>query len=375
MNPYEPGRLSDEDALRLNVLMAGEVEAVRLDEGSLTLYALTPRGEARVALAPDCGVAQYVRKVREFLAGRVLGSPGGYPVFIQRWARMGQAREQGLDKLLLLGEPEAVVSVAYSPGLTDELARRAWWAMPTADNARRMLERAAVREGAMGRALAEFLVEHLPFETTPHAIMDSMRCVLQPGLLSDAARQRLWNKARHEATYRVAFLECAPDALPAEQPARPLDAAIEALAAGGNAYALAWRRVRAAVGQTFVAAAEDALRRPADQDVVNALYDAVGAYFAALRPDATRAENDVAALQGEVARRLATPDTALASVLAAAPDGARELAAMLFLARVDSGLVRPILRTTTAVGTLMRRKIEPVTAPIVESLACLRGRA
>ena len=43
---------------------------------------------------------------------------------------MGQARDDSLAQLLLLGEPEAVVAAVHAPGLTDELAARAWWAMP-----------------------------------------------------------------------------------------------------------------------------------------------------------------------------------------------------------------------------------------------------
>jgi len=64
---------------------------------------------------------------------------------------MGQNSGENIDKLLLLGDVEAVVSVAYSPKLTDELARRAWWCVQSGDNARRMLERPAVSQGKMGR--------------------------------------------------------------------------------------------------------------------------------------------------------------------------------------------------------------------------------
>jgi hypothetical protein len=53
---------------------------------------------------------------------------------------MGQMRDESLEQLLMLGEPEAVVAAVGSPGLTEELARRAWWAMEDAENARRMLE-------------------------------------------------------------------------------------------------------------------------------------------------------------------------------------------------------------------------------------------
>jgi len=360
--------LSDEDTLRLNVLMAGEVQAVRLDEGTMTLHALTPRGEATVRLSPNCGAGPYLKKVREFLAGHVLGSPQGYPVYIQRWTRMGQAREQGLDKLLLLGEPEAAVSVAYSPGLTDELARRAWWTMPAADNARRMLERQCVREGAMGKVLAEFLVEHLPFETEPHTIIDTLRIVLHPGLIEDVVRQRLWNKARHNPTYLVGFLEREADRLPDPLPSRRDAAATLEPLATDNPLAAQLLRVLDAPGQTFLATVEDVLRRPADQDVVNALLNAVGTYFGHREGTEASIEN----METETVRRLTEP--AAQAVLAAAPQSEPELRALLFLSQVDSGLARPIFRTTTAIGTLMRRKLEPVTGAIHARIAVLRGR-
>ena len=153
--------LTPEDALRLNVLLAGSLEAVRIDESSMSLYALSGKGEARVKLNPNCRDEAYLRLVRETLSSHVLGSPGGYPVYLKRWTRMGQARDEILESLLLLGEPEAVVAVVNASGITDELARRAWWTLQTADNARCMLGQDAVVAGKMGPVLAEFLVEFL----------------------------------------------------------------------------------------------------------------------------------------------------------------------------------------------------------------------
>ncbi|MGD8614944.1 MAG: sulfur reduction protein DsrS, partial [Gammaproteobacteria bacterium] len=151
--------LSSEDSLRLNVLLANPLQAVRIDESSMTVHALSDQGEASVKLNPRGRDDQYLKRVRELLSSQVLGSPGGYPVFLRRWTRMGQARDNSLEQLLLLGEPEAVVAVVHANGLTDEIARRAWWAMPVADNARRMLERECVVRGTMGPVLAEYLVE------------------------------------------------------------------------------------------------------------------------------------------------------------------------------------------------------------------------
>lgn len=371
--PYE---LSHEDSLRLNVLMAGGVQAVRIDESSMVLYALTERGEAKVALSPNSGNDLYLRRVREFLAGFTLGSPGGYPVFLQRWTRMGQARDQGLDKLLTLGETEAVISVAYSNGLTDELARRAWWAMPAADNARRMLERDCVVQGTMGPVLADFLIEHLPFEQDPHILIDTVRIVLQPGLASQEARLRLWKMAKHHNACYVGFLERSPDDLPDPLPPRADYAALEprltAFAASNPAARLMLRALGSG-GQGYLKISVGVLRHPADQDVVNALLNALADYFSAVRhPGACAATLE--AVADEVETRL-TQEADIIRLLAAVPELRPEMRAMLFLSRMDREMARPILSRTTAVGTLMRSKLESLTGPIFQHIETLRGGA
>src|SRR5512139_1167953 len=218
--------LTLEDSLRLNVMLAGEIQAIRVDPANMVIYGLSPKGTASVKLHPVGRADQYLRIVRELLAGHAIGSPGGYPVYLQRWTRMGQARDKGLDRLLLLGEPEAVTSVAYSNGLTDELARRAWWAMPVPDHARRMLERDCVVNGSMGKVLSDFLVDYLPFETDPHVIVDTIKILLQPGLIDQKTRDQLWNKGTADNAYLVGFLAKTPDELPDQQAARPDYAAI-----------------------------------------------------------------------------------------------------------------------------------------------------
>src|SRR6056297_2633860 len=142
--------LSNEDALRLNVLLNQDLQAIRIDESKMIVYGLSDKGEASISLNPNCRDEQYLKQVKELISTHVLGSPGGYPVFLRRWTRMGQTRDESLAQLLLLGEPEAVVAVVHAPGLTHEFARRAWWAMPTAENARRMLEREVVVQSPLG---------------------------------------------------------------------------------------------------------------------------------------------------------------------------------------------------------------------------------
>lgn len=208
--------LSPEDSLRLNVLLTQGLQAVRFDESRMIVFALTERGEAKVELHSIGRVDQYIRNVKSLLSSHSLGSPGGYPVYLKRWTRMGQAKDDSLDQLLLLGEEEAVVAVVHAPGITNELARRAWWCMPTSDNARRMLEKDDVIKGDMGKVLAEFLIEHLPFEEDQLAMIDGVRAALQPGLISEELRLSLWEKCKQKNSYYVGFLQALADDLPGD---------------------------------------------------------------------------------------------------------------------------------------------------------------
>ncbi len=377
--------LSPEDSLRLNVLLANRVDAVRIDESRMTVYALTSRGEARVQLNPTCRDDRYLRHVRELLSGHVLGSPGGYPVFLRRWTRTGQARDQSLEKLLMLGEPEAVVAVVHATGLTDELARKAWWALPSADNARRMLERECVVTGEMGRVLAEYLVEYLPFETEPAAMIASVRLVLRPGLVSAETRRRLWERAQQKTAYLVGFLMAEPKGLPDPVPQRADYARhaqrLGALADRGNPYASLLLRVLSSAGQTYLEVVERVLAKPANQDVVNAVLDTVAGHFRPAHPglgnDAPieRLVEDAAQLcERNCVPGMGRP-AGLSEALAALPALQAELRATLVLARLGYPVVRPIFSQSTAIGALMRRKLQPVLAPIFQQLQALRHPA
>lgn len=375
--------LSAEDALRLNVMLANPLQAVRIDESSMTVHALSGEDTVSVRLNPRGRDDQYLRKVRELLSSQVLGSPGGYPVYLRRWTRMGQARDQSLEQLLLLGEPEAVVAVVHARGLTDEIARRAWWAMPVADNARRMLERPSIVAGSMGPVLAEHLIDYLPFETEHRAMIETVRLALQPGLISDETRDRLWKSAKRRNTYYVGFLGTLPDALPDTLAARPdyaqLRATLAPLAAAGNPVAAQILRCAGAAGQTFLSVAETVLNKPNNQDVVVELLLAIQSYFSSVCPPGD-GRSDIDAVMREADELCDLPavcatTTAVREVLDAAPQLRGETAACVALAWTGEAVVNSIFARTDAIGSVMRKKIEPVTGPIRARFAALRGRA
>ena len=370
--------LSSEDLLRLNVLLANDVEAIRIDEGSMTVYGLSRGNEARVPLRPNCRPEKYLRLVREMLSSHVLGSPGGYPVFLQRWTRMGQTRDAQLDKLLLLGEPEAVVAVAGASGLSDDLARRAWWAMPTSDIARRMLEKETVVQGTMGKELAAYLVEHLAFETEPMTIIATVQLILQPGLIDAATRARIFRLGTHRNAYHIGFLAATPDDLPDTAPARPdyddYRARLAALAGDGNAPAAFLARLLDTAGQTFLAVSEAQLQHPVDKYTVAALMEIIGNYFAPARGSAKPA-GEIGEVLECTAAQLASASGELAALLEKLPELRNEIGAMLTLAHSSERLITPIIAVTSASGTLLRRKLEPVLDPLLQQYAVLHKTA
>ncbi|MCW8945471.1 MAG: sulfur reduction protein DsrS [Sedimenticola sp.] len=365
--------LTHEDQLRLHVL-AVNADAIRINENSMELFGLKGEKEMKAQLHPTGNQDRYVKQVREVLASIALDSPGGYPVFMQRWTRTGQVDSTRLASLLKLAEPEAVMAVVCSPGLTTELARLAWWCEPHAEYARRLLEQSEVAAGTLGPELASYLVEHLPFETEPQLMLETVRLVLQPGLIDDTLKQRLWNRGRSTKSYRVGFLETVPDELPDPQPPHHAlethQESLQQLADNNNAYALLLMKLLDSTGQTFASTAVDALTRPVNQDVVTALFKSVGDYYKGVRtyPDELR---EIAAIEALVESLFQQKSGPLQELCECAPTLQPEIRAMLFLAHFDDAVLTPILSLTDAVGTVMRKKIRPVSEPLLANLSII----
>lgn len=371
--------LSAEDNLRLNVLLAQELHAVRIDESKMMVFALTAKGEAKIPLNAIGKDEKYIKEVKALLSTHVMGSPGGYPVYLKRWTRMGQAREESLAQLLLLGEPEAVVAAVHAPGLSDELAARAWWAMPTSENARRMLEKQAVVDGETGKVLADFLIEFLPFEEDQSDMIESVRLVLQPGLISQEEKEKLWKKTKNKRSFYVGFLLASADDLPLEVDAHleyeKIVPQISDLIEQGNPYALMLEKILSARGQAFLKTVEDALKKPGNQDVVVSLLAAVANYFTSIVPE-NFSEHDIQLICSE-AESLCSNNSEIKDVLDSiqgeVENVQKYLCAMTVLACLSVKLVNPIFARTDAIGTVMRKKIKPVTDPVFEQLNVLRN--
>lgn len=310
--------LASEDLFRLEILFTRPLQAVRIDESRLVLHALAEDGEAQIPLHPNDRPERYLRLIRETLANQALGSPKGYPVHLARWIRHGQMGNgpmaaENLARLLLSGEPEAVIAVAHSPALTDEIARRTWWAMPSIENARLMLQRQSVVQGSMGPVLANFLVEHLPFlQEDPIAIMDTVVTLLYSEILSPLQEESIWRRGQRNRCHYCGFLELRSTRLPGAT--GPED------------------------DRVFARTALEILDKPEIQEVVTRTLNAIGRHFT-LR-NATRTTAEITAL-----------------------------------AQTNADLVAPIFARSTAIGSLMREKIEPALRPVQEMLRCVAEAA
>lgn len=368
--------LSPEDSLRLNVLLTQGLQAVRVDESRMMVYALTERGEAKIPLNANCRDEQYIRHVKALLSSHSLGSPGGYPVYLQRWTRMGQAKDESLEHLLVLGEEEAVVAVVHAPGLSDELARRAWWCMQTSDNARRMLEKEAIVKGEMGPVLVEFLIEHLPFEEDPLAIIDSVKTVLQHGLVTNEQKQRLWVKAKTKGAYYVGFLQSLPHELPGDSIANKnfeiYNEKLKTLVEQGNKPAKLLLRVMSSVGQNYLHAIDASLKRPSDQNVVATLFMTIEHYFKDVCPDFEN-RRDIDLIKDEAREKYLLAEGQLRELKNCLPEAEAYLIAMMVLSGYCEELTFPVFGQTDAVGSVMRKRIKHLTEPIKEQTKILKA--
>ena len=371
--------LSNEDNLRMNVLLHQDLHAIRIDESKMIVYGLSDKGEAKVPLKANCKDEVYIKQIKELISTHVLGSPGGYPIFLRRWTRMGQSRtHESLERLLLLGEPEAIVAVVNADEVSNEVARRAWWAMPTAGNARCLLRHKDVVEGDMGKILAEFLVEFLPFEEEPRAMIESARLVLQKNLITQEVQESLWKKGQRKNALLVGFLKTLPDSLPIESIEHTLltQHREKLELKNNNVFAKAVLRVLSEKGQAYLQTIEAVLKKPSNQDVVISLFKTIREYFSDVRP------NDVAYHDIDVLISDANKYTDVTATqfdeLKEAIECSQELLplykSILILSLVDESLLSPVFSRTDAIGSLMRRKIEHIISPLLKEILSLKDK-
>ena len=362
--------LSQEDSLRLNVLVKTSV-AIRIDENQLVIFGLADSKERRIDLKPSGNAGQYLRLIREHLSNLVLGTPGGYPVFIQRWTRSGALGAERLSKLLCLGETEAVVAVAASPNITDTLAGRAWWCLPTAEVARLMLCRSQVIKGQTGPPLAQFLLEYLPFEIESTVIIQTVQILLVSELIDQSEKARLWARGQKNAAYLIGFLSAGPEYM--IQTDHQKSVGIADLAKPSKTFAQHIERALSQTGKQYLEGCSRALRTATDMDSVVETLEALHRFLMPIAdtPQLPRTPHLLRIAARERFNWAASKfdDEEFAFILSRYSES--DIKAIILLSLVGEPLVAPIFAITDASGSLMRKKLAPALDPAFEAIKAL----
>ncbi len=368
--------LSNEDNLRLNVLCAQPVKVIRINESSMLLTALTERGEARIELNPNSRHDAYLRDVREFLSEKFLGMPGGFPRHLARWTRMGMG-QLSLDKMLLLGEPEAIVALAYSSDISAEQAEYAWWAMQSPEVARNLLKSPLVADSVLGKQLAQFLLEFLPFEERALNVVESVQLCLQASLLSAQEKAALWDRAKRKNPYFVGFLLAGPDAIPLQESAHPsytecCDLLSRELQQE-NPFAVYFTHFLSAEGRKWLKSLSMALAKPTDPDVVIAMFISIDRYIKLeLEPERGVLEIETARTQADDwcdQPGTRPPLNAVYQQLDSAQ--CERFKSMLLLAQLGENTLNRYFGGRDASGTVMRKHLKPLTTQINSTIKSL----
>ncbi len=349
--------LSSEDQLRIQVMLHNAPRALRIDENQMVLHVLTAEGEGSIPLSPNQPSDKYLKTLREMLSEHVLGSAGGYPLYLKRWSRMGHTGEQHLEQFLLLAEPEAVVAVANSPALTVELAELVWWAVTNtaqqAEQGLHMLRRDCVVESGLGPEIARYLMEHLPFLSEPEDVLATLAAVLRQGLLQDEEVERIWKRSqeRGKGIYQIAFLQGRALALPmAAEPNGALQQRLGSVATDQTRLLERLQQIASAEGQAFVTVAIQLLEKVANEVSVYALMNAIGGLFSDLLPiQGVQRELDQIDMSGEAGARCQQGLNGLEA----------EVESMLFLAHVREEVAFNRILHSGSVGRPLRNKMKP----------------
>lgn len=238
--------------------------------------------------------------------------------------------------------------------------------MPDASNARVMLRNKEVAGSDIGRELAAFLLEFLPFEEEAKNMLESVRLVLQEGLIEEDDKHKLWSRAQSKRSMLVGFLHALPDGLPQMALAHPAlenHASLYEVAGGKQDPAIsALIRVFSPQGQVFVQTCELALARVSDQNVTVSLFDAIANYFRQIRTDDI-VYRDIDELE-EAVERLEWQQY---------PELEYYFRSTCFLSAISEQMLNPVFARTDAIGSGMRGKIKPLTDRIFHHLSVLKS--
>ena len=360
-------QLSTQDKLRLGVLATRNVRAIRIDEAAASLSALTDAGEARIPLNPGPDPIRYFRALREHLSELFLNLPGGYPAHIGRWTRMDSLHRNSA-RLLLLGDPEAVVAVAFADTIDARVAADVWWCGQNVEIALALLRHPGAADWPVGQELASFILGHLPFEEDAATVAGALGRILQPGLVSGDRAADLWRRGRRRHSWRAGFFLGHPALYPdtrGEHPeCRVLGKRLSGHGLDRNPVALLLLEFLGEPGRNALAALAGALDNPREQEVVTLVFRRIHEVFRWPGPAPERPRESAAAwsLADDLLVREGGHAKAIRPLLGEGQwDSLRSLA---FLCLVGEEMLAPVFGGNTFSGSVMLRHLGPVLADV-----------
>ena len=265
------------------------------------------------------------------------------------------------------------MAVVYSPSVSHEIGVRAWWANPTIEVARRLMEYPDVISGHLGKELAEFLMEFLPFEECQVNTVDMVRVCLQDELISLSQKEELWKRAKRRNPYYVGFLHANPKQIPLYKKASSdypaLKKHLQALLDKNNIYANAFCKTLSKDGQIWLQTLKNAINKPVDQDVVISLFTAIKLFFDLPFPERRGAHSTEIALQRtDLYSKISDQHIKSLNTLLERldPQYLTKFSALMLLAQLGENTLTPIFSGNESVGKVMRRRLNPLTEPLLE---------
>lgn len=342
--------LEPEDTLKLNVLIATSI-AIRIDSYKLTVVGLNAQfKEQIIELKPNGDSETYLKAVKKLLVTQVLGAMGGYPSYLKRWSRMGQVESSNLESLLKLGEVEAVVAVANSTNLNNDLLKLTWWCATNTDSqaeiGRFLLTKPFVLNTSTGREIAQYLLEFLPFVNDTEQLIDTTSLVLQDNLIEQKDKDRLWKQGQRKTAFLVGFVERMTDNLPNELNIQARHFQHDDLQVASSEQS-----------QVFLTTLSYILKKINQEYVLYRSLEVLGNY---MKHDKINPQHSIDHINTQIENLNITSDTEQ-----------DKLNARLLLAGVSEQLVVSTISAHNLTGSAIRKKLANVLTPIQEALTIL----
>ncbi|BBB23205.1 conserved hypothetical protein [Abyssogena phaseoliformis symbiont OG214] len=342
--------LSAEDTLKLNVLIATSI-AIRIDTYKLVVVGLNAQFKEQVInLNPVGDSDAYIKAVKKLLINQILGATGGYPSYLKRWSRMGQVASSNLASLLKLGEVEAVVAVSNATNLDKDLLKLAWWCATNTDNqaeiGRFLLTKGLCINTEVGKDIAHYLLEFLPFTQDVEQLIDTTNLILQKDLINKEEKAKLWKQGQRKTAILVGFIERMKNNLPRKIDIIPLDFKHQDL-----------QIVSSEQAQLLLATLIHILKKINQETILYRTLDVLGRYLSHPLMTCKESIDDIINQANVITRDI--------------KDEKEKLFARMLLAGVSERLVVSTISAHNLTGSAIRKKLINVLEPIQKALNIL----